>query len=105
MANIEDHFNKVNSTRAFQSLAIYGLEGVGKSAVALRYAEAKLQRGELDALFWVHSEKLVSIRQSFTSIATRLKLPGARQGDDDVNHALVLNWLQHTRKSTHSSSR
>ncbi|KAI1737183.1 hypothetical protein F4680DRAFT_460693 [Xylaria scruposa] len=97
IAKIEDHFNQANSTGAFQSLALYGLGGVGKSTIALRYAEAKLRRGELDALFWVYSEKLVSIRQSFTTIATRLKLPDARQGDHDENHALVLNWLQHTQ--------
>jgi hypothetical protein len=96
--NIKDHFNDDDGEQSFRSLAIHGLGGVGKSTVALRYAENKLRSGELDALFWVYSEKLVSIRQSFTDIALRLKLPDARQGDHDENHALVLNWLQHTRK-------
>ncbi|KAI1408047.1 hypothetical protein F5Y13DRAFT_205132 [Hypoxylon sp. FL1857] len=93
---MEAHFNEADIETSFRSLAIHGLGGVGKSTVALRYAENKLQRGELDALFWVYSEKLVSIRQSFTDIAMRLKLPDARPGDHDENHALVLNWLQHT---------
>ncbi|PVH86783.1 NB-ARC and TPR domain protein [Cadophora sp. DSE1049] len=93
---IEVHFNKVGTEQSFRSLAIHGLGGVGKSIVALRYAENKLRKGELDALFWVHSEKLVSIKQSFTDIALRLKLPDARQGDHDENLALVLNWLQQT---------
>ncbi|OTA87935.1 hypothetical protein M434DRAFT_130703 [Hypoxylon sp. CO27-5] len=93
---MEAHFNEVDIETSFRSLAIHGLGGVGKSTVALKYAENKLQRGELDALFWVYSEKLVSIRQSFTDIAMRLKLPDARPGDHDENHALVLNWLQHT---------
>jgi hypothetical protein len=95
---IEDHFNEDGAEQSFRSLAIHGLGGIGKSIVGLRYAENKLRRGELDALFWVHSEKLVSIKQSSTDIAPRLKLPDARQGDHDENHALVLNWLQHTRK-------
>jgi hypothetical protein len=95
---IEDHFNQINNEGSFRSLAIHGLGGVGKSTVALRYAENKLQRGELDALFWVHSEKIVSIRQSFTDIAMRLKLPGARPDDHEENHALVQKWLQHTGK-------
>ncbi len=95
---MEDHFNQVDPNQSFRSLAIYGLGGVGKSSVALRFAEAKFQKGELDALFWVYSEKLVTIRQSFTDIAMRLKLPDARAGDHEENLALVLNWLQHTRK-------
>jgi nitrogenase subunit NifH len=32
-------------------LAVYGLGGIGKNTVALRYAEKKLNMGELDALF------------------------------------------------------
>ena len=88
---IEDHFNKVDPNQSFRSLAIHGLGGVGKSSVALRFAETKPRKGELGALFWVYSEKLVSIRQSFTDIALRLKLPDARPGDHDENHALVLN--------------
>lgn len=99
---IEEHFNEVGTEQSFRSLAIHGLGGVGKSIVALRYAENKLRKSELDALFWVHSEKLVSIKQSFTEIALRLKLPDARQGDHDENLALVLNWLQQTRRSSFS---
>ncbi|KAG4440807.1 hypothetical protein IFR05_003735 [Cadophora sp. M221] len=59
---IEVHFNEVGTEQSFRSLAIHGLGGVGKSIVALAYAENKLPKGELDALFWVHSEKLVSIK-------------------------------------------
>jgi NB-ARC domain len=95
---MEEYFNKVDPDQSFRSLTIYGLGGIGKSSIALRFAETKLRKGELDALFWVHSEKLVSIRQSFTDIAMRLKLPDARPGDHEENHALVLNWLQQTRK-------
>lgn len=95
---MEEYFGRVDLTTKFVSLALHGLGGVGKSTVALRYAEKLLQRGAVDALFWVRSEKLVNISQSFTDIALRLKLPDARQGDHDENRALVLNWLQKTRK-------
>lgn len=80
-------------------MALHGLGGVGKTTIALKYAELKLYRGELDALFWVYSERLVSLKQSFTNIALRLKLPDARSGDHEENRAVVLNWLQQTRKS------
>ena len=98
ISKIEEHFGEVDADRSFRSLALYGIGGVGKSTIGLSYVEAKLRRGELDALFWVHSEKPVTIRQSFTDIALRLKLPDARLTDHDENHALVLRWLQHTRE-------
>ncbi|KAL8926612.1 MAG: hypothetical protein Q9172_001711 [Xanthocarpia lactea] len=94
---IKEHFSQVDADQSFRSLALYGLGGVGKSSVALRYAETKLREGELDAMFWVQSEKLVNIRQSFTDIALRLKLPGAKPEEHDDNLALVLNYLQHTQ--------
>lgn len=96
--NIEKHFDKVDAEQSFRSLALYGLGGIGKSSVALRFAETKLRKGELDAMFWVHGEKLNTIKQSFTDIAMRLKLPDAQPKDHYENRALVLNWLQHTRK-------
>jgi hypothetical protein len=95
---MENYFNQVDFDTTFRSLAIHGLGGVGKSTVALKYAERKLQNSELDVLCWVYSEKLVSLRQSFTDIALRLKLPDARPGDHEENHALVLNWFQNTGK-------
>jgi hypothetical protein len=95
---MDHHFNQADPDSTFRSLALYGLGGVGKSSVALRFVESKIRRGELDAMFWVYSEKLVTIRQSFTDIAMQLKLPDARPKDHDENHALVLRWLQHTRK-------
>ncbi|KAH6626633.1 Tetratricopeptide-like helical [Chaetomium sp. MPI-SDFR-AT-0129] len=98
---IEEHYDNNLSAGAdehpFRSLALHGLSGVGKTTIALKYAENKLHRGELDALFWVYSEKLVSLKQSFTNIALRLKLPEARSGDHEENRAVVLNWLQQTR--------
>ena len=98
ISEIEEHFSKVDIDRSFRSLALYGFGGVGKISICLGYVEAKLRRGELDAMFWVHSEKPVTIKQSFTDIALQLKLPDARLKDHDENHALVLSWLQHTRE-------
>lgn len=97
IVKMEDFFSELDSEHSFRSLALHGLGGVGKSSVALRYAEKRMRDGELDAMFWVPSEKAVTIRQGFTEIAMRLKLPGVQPADDEENHALVLNWLQHTQ--------
>ncbi|EEP78975.1 predicted protein [Uncinocarpus reesii 1704] len=85
-----------DSSQSFRSLALYGIGGVGKSSVALRYAETRIHRKELDAMLWVAAEKEVTLRQSFTDFAMRLKLPGAQPKDHDQNRTLVLDWLQNT---------
>ncbi|KAL9104085.1 MAG: hypothetical protein Q9163_000937 [Psora crenata] len=90
-----EHF--LEKQKTFQSLALWGMGGVGKSSIALRYAETKFHNGELDAMFWVRSEKDVTIRQSFTDIAMRLKLPNTNPADHDENKIVVLNWLQYTK--------
>lgn len=97
---IDNYFGKEleDSSSSFQSLALYGLGGVGKSCVALKYAETRRRRNDIDAMFWVSSEKEVSMRQSFTNIALKLKLPNAEPKDHDENRTLVLDWLQTTSK-------
>lgn len=86
----------------FRSIALYGVGGVGKSSIALRYAETRIHRKELDAMFWVAGEKEVSLRQSFSDIAVRLKLPGAQVKDYDQNRTLVLEWFQTTGKASNT---
>lgn len=97
IAEMEGFFNSPKTHQSLSTLALFGLGGVGKSSVALKYAEKKLQNSELDAMFWVPSEKLVTLQQTFTDIALRLKLPDAQTTDHSENHSLVINWLQHTQ--------
>ncbi|KAL6409723.1 NB-ARC and TPR domain protein [Ilyonectria robusta] len=85
-----------DANQPLRSLTLYGLAGIGKSYVALRYAEERIRLGEIDVLLWIAGEKEVTILQSFTDIAIRLKLPGAQPKDHAQNKTLVLDWLQKT---------
>ncbi|QKX54573.1 uncharacterized protein TRUGW13939_01660 [Talaromyces rugulosus] len=49
-----------------------------------------------DVILWARGENSVSLRQSFTEIAIRLKLPGAQHHAHDENLLLVQDWLQST---------
>ncbi|KAI0545208.1 pfs domain-containing protein [Xylaria curta] len=80
----------------FKSIALWGLGGIGKSSIALRYLEIKVGQGGYDAMLWVHAEKDASLRQSFTDIALKLKLPEAHPQAHDQNLAMVQDWLQST---------
>lgn len=88
-----------DANQPLRSLTLYGLAGIGKSYVALRYAEERIRLGEIDVLLWIAGEKEVTILQSFTDIAIRLKLPGAQPKDHAQNKTLVLDWLQKTGKT------
>lgn len=95
---IDQVFGRKGSITSFRSVALFGLGGVGKSSIAARYIERKFEEKEYDAMFWVYGETRASLRQSFTDIALRLKLPGAQPNLQDENLIQVQNWFQTTGK-------
>lgn len=93
---IEKHFQDGDSTSSLRSLALYGMGGVGKSHVAMKYLENKKIAKDFDAIFWVNAENPVAMGQSFTDIALRLKLPDTRPATHDENRMILKGWLQQT---------
>lgn len=57
-----------------------------------------MEENKYDAVFWVYGETTASLRQSFTDMALRLKLPGAQPNLHNENLQLVQNWFQGTGK-------
>lgn len=86
-------------TTTFQSIALFGLGGVGKSSVAARYIERKMEENKYDVVLWAYGETTASLRQSFTDMALWLKLSGAQPNLHDENLQLVQNWFQKTGRS------
>jgi hypothetical protein len=84
------------TTGSFRSVALYGLAGVGKSTIVSTYVERRYDEGIYDTVLWVRSEKPTLMRQSFSDIAMRLKLPGAQPQNHDENLLLVQEWFQTT---------
>ena len=97
MDRIEKHFSKSESSMsALRSLALDGMGGVGKSHVAMKYLENRQIAKDLDAIFWINAESPLSIQQSFTDVALRLKLPDAGPATHDQNRMILKGWLQQT---------
>lgn len=90
------------ATASFKAIALCGLAGVGKSSLAASYVDSKVQNQQYNAIFWVNGENSASLRQSFTSIAMKLKLPGAHAQNHDENLELVQEWFQSTGTSLHT---
>lgn len=93
---VEKHFQDGDLTSSLRSLALYGMGGVGKSHVAMKYLEKKQVAKDFDAIFWINAENPISIQQSFTDIALRLKLPDTGRATHDENRMIVKGWLQQT---------
>ncbi|PKY07762.1 hypothetical protein P168DRAFT_322995 [Aspergillus campestris IBT 28561] len=93
---IEQYFQDTDATSPLRSLALYGMGGVGKSHVAMKFLEKKLATKDFDAIFWVGAESPVAIQQSFTDIALRLKLPDTAPATHDENRMILKGWLQQT---------
>lgn len=94
---LENHFQGGDdSISSLRSLALYGMGGVGKSHVAMKYLEKKQVSKDFDAIFWINAENPVSIQQSFTDITLRLKLPDTGPATHDENRMILKGWLQQT---------
>ncbi|KAL1603800.1 hypothetical protein SLS60_005391 [Paraconiothyrium brasiliense] len=66
-----------------QRMAIYGLGGCGKSALALEFAYRALATNPRHEIFWVSAMSQESVGLAFREIAVRLKIPGIN--DDNAN--------------------
>lgn len=98
IAKIDNYFQEMRSNQQKpRALALFGLGGVGKSQIALKYAQKRIQERTLDVVLWTHSETATALAQSFTHLAQRLELPGANEQHHEKNKVLVLDWLQRTR--------
>jgi Cdc6-like AAA superfamily ATPase len=95
IVKVEDHF-KGPGPGSFRSVALYGLGGVGKTHVAMKYAEKQHVKREVNAVLWIEAESDMELKQSFTKIAKALKLPGTVPHSHDDNRLLVMNWLHNT---------
>ncbi|KAF9769681.1 hypothetical protein IL306_012885 [Fusarium sp. DS 682] len=84
------------------SLAVFclcGIGGVGKTEIALQYAQAFTQRhkGNFDAVLWFRAETQLSLSNAFTKVAIELDLEGASvTGNAEHNKDLVHHWLRVT---------
>ena len=100
IAQIEEHFQNSHHNSPLGSLALYGMGGVGKSQIAMKHVETRQKRKELDAVFWFNAENPVSMQQSFTEVAIKLKLPGTGPATHDENRLILKGLLQRTGMPT-----
>lgn len=73
-------------------MSIHGLGGVGKSQIALHYANTSIQT--YDVIAWIPSETQVNVTQALSKLARKLGLPKGDDSVDDYQASLeIKNWL------------
>lgn len=90
------------TSQNIRSIALYGMGGVGKTQIALRYATE--YRDFYDAILWISADSSIKMGQSALEVAHRLQLiPDTQQAQDSVAAISRLKiWLGQT--STHAST-
>ena len=97
LAKLKEFFNPVNAGPSLRSFVVFGLGGVGKTALAYAFVDSCKESRAYDAIFWIRSATSAEIRESFTDICLRLDLPQAtKTTENDTNVLLVKNWLEKT---------
>jgi hypothetical protein len=103
LLQLDEYFRGSQSSASTESLRVFslwGLGGVGKTELALKYA--RNHRADYQAIFWIRSDSVKSLQHEFTQLAVDLQLPGANRTGDHETHecnlSLVKRWLRITRK-------
>jgi hypothetical protein len=86
-----------------RSFALYGMGGVGKTTIALQYANNA--RNLYDAIFWISADNMIKMTQDFLEVAQKLDLVPKDRKSEDANAAMVKvkTWLNETSKLASSS--
>lgn len=88
----------VQGHEKLQVMSIHGLGGVGKSQIALHYANTSMK--VYDVIAWIPSETQVKMTQALSKLAKKLGLPKGDDSEDDYQASLkVKDWLNESGRS------
>ena len=99
--SIEEALQPRQNASNIRSFALYGMGGVGKTQIALRYATS--HRNDYDAILWISADNSIKMAQSFLEVAQRLELMPDNQEAQDSSAAItkLKIWLGQTGNRTH----
>lgn len=84
---------------SIRSVALWGTAGIGKSQVALEYANMQMEAG-CQVIIWIPSETEPEITSALMEAAKQLKPPGFEENmTPERTRFLMWDWLQRTGQS------
>ncbi len=76
-------------------VALYGLAGIGKTQLAMRYCKSRATHYRI--ILWTEADTPMKMQEALSKHAVNLRLPGAEsRGDSALNCRILLEWLEVT---------
>jgi hypothetical protein len=99
MDELKNALDPGNEDQTLKVMSICGLGGVGKTQLALHYANTS--RDSYDAIAWIHADTQTKLIQSLSTFASKLGLPKKDGGGDDDYQSVqkVRDWLNNSGKT------
>ncbi|KAI0861638.1 hypothetical protein F4860DRAFT_475715 [Xylaria cubensis] len=92
MTTLRDSLNPREDSQSMRVVAIQGLGGVGKTQLALQYANTSLKM--FDIIIWIPAETQIKIIQTLARYAAKLGLSSEESKEDDYQSVQKLrDWL------------
>lgn len=90
---LQEALSPEQKSRQLRTFALYGMGGVGKTQIALQYANR--HRESYKTIIWVTADNVINMGQSFREVAKLLGLSRSEQELQDTQGCMlkVKNWL------------
>ncbi|KAF2196659.1 TPR-like protein [Delitschia confertaspora ATCC 74209] len=77
---------------------IYGMSGLGKTQLALKYADVAFRKKEYSFVFWLQASSTAKLHQGFINILNLINHPDRYHSDENVRLTMTRLWLEsHSR--------
>lgn len=91
LSTIDDALSTNSAQKSLRSFAIYGMGGVGKTQIALRYANTRWDK--YDTILWISAENHDTVAESFREAAKALDINKEPVADNNSVILDVKMWL------------
>ena len=93
-----DHIGRVLGTsrggRTPTRCAIYGIPGIGKTQLALRYAELSYNWQQYSVIFWISGASVEKLNQGFAKVLTLVGHPDRDHPEQSTRLTSARRWLE-----------
>jgi NB-ARC domain len=86
--------HQVNEESAPTRYAIWGIPGVGKTQLALRYTKVFLEDATVSAVFWMSCSSLEKLHQGFSRLLNLIDHPDQFKPEQNARVVAARHWLE-----------
>jgi predicted ATPase len=97
LQKVREELDPTEEAGQLKAIGIHGLGGVGKSQLALQYANTSMEK--YDVIAWIPADNRVNIVQALSDLARRLGLVDGGGEDNARKIQKVRDWLNTSKKN------